>query len=163
MLVVMIIATPLLRADASQTVPVSVIVFLVLMAIQVSFSQLAGNIVIPMIADVNDYETYRSGRYMPGMVGTVFSFVDKLISSASTLVVGLAITVSGYGNVMIEPNTPMNTRFDLAIMSIIFVLPLLGHIASLVAMKFYELDDKKMDEVKVRITEKRLALGVEEA
>lgn len=163
MLVVMIIATPLLRADASQTVPLSVIALLVLMAIQVSFSQLAGNIVIPMIADVNDYETYRSGRYMPGMVGTVFSFVDKLISSASTLVVGLAITLSGYGNVMIEPNTRLNTRFDIAVIAIIFVLPLIGHIASLVAMKFYDLDDKKMEEVKTRIKEKRLALHVDEA
>jgi Na+/melibiose symporter-like transporter len=158
MLVVMIVATPLLRADSSGGVPASVIVLLVLMAIQVSFSQLAGNIVIPMIADVNDYETYRSGRYMPGMVGTVFSFVDKLISSASTLVVGLAITVAGYGAVRIEPNTPLNTRFDMAIMGIIFVLPLLGHIASLVAMKYYDLDEDRMREVKEQIHEKRIAL-----
>lgn len=158
MLAVMIVATPLLQADASQTVPVSVIVLLVLMAIQVSFSQLAGNIVIPMIADVNDYETYRSGRYMPGMVGTVFSFVDKLISSASTLVVGLAITIAGYGTVMIEPNTRLNTSFDIAIISIIFILPLAGHIASLVAMKFYDLDEKKIEQIKTWISEKRHAL-----
>jgi len=163
MLVVMIIATPILRADASGGVPVSVIVLLVLMAIQVSFSQLAGNIVIPMIADVNDYETYRSGRYMPGMVGTVFSFVDKLISSASTLVVGLAITLAGYGSVKIEPNTPLNTSFNMAVIGIIFVLPLLGHIASLVAMKFYDLDEAKMEEVKTGIREQRIALHVDEA
>jgi Na+/melibiose symporter-like transporter len=162
MLVVMIVATPLLRADSSQGVPVSVIVLLVLMAIQVSFSQLAGNIVIPMIADVSDHETYRSERYMPGMVGTIFSFVDKLISSLSTLFVGWAIALSGYGNVQIQPNTQLNTSFDLAIMAIIFGLPLFGHIATLIAMKYYELTDKKMEEIKDTIRQRRIELHVED-
>jgi Na+/melibiose symporter-like transporter len=161
MLVVMIVATPLLRADSSESVSYSVILLLILMAIQVSFSQLAGNIVIPMIADVADYETYRSERYMPGMVGTIFSFVDKLISSLSTLLVGVALALSGYGNVQIEPNTQLNTSFDISIMAIIFVLPLVGHIASLIAMKFYNLTDKKMEEVKDTIRERRIELHVE--
>ncbi|MCB0167187.1 MAG: MFS transporter [Anaerolineae bacterium] len=161
MLVVMIVATPLLRADSSQGVPFSVILLLILMAIQVSFSSLAGNIVIPMIADVADYETYRSQRYMPGMVGTVFSFVDKLISSLSTLLVGMALALSGYGNVQIEPNTQLSTSFDIAIMAIIFVLPLLGHIASLIAMKYYNLTDKKMEDVQDTIRQKRIELHVE--
>ena len=34
-----------------------------------------------MTADCADYEVYRSGRYVPGLMGTLFSFVDKLISS----------------------------------------------------------------------------------
>ncbi|HMQ50718.1 MAG TPA: MFS transporter [Anaerolineae bacterium] len=162
MLVVMIVATPLLRADSSQIVPFSVILLLVLMAIQVSFSALAGNIVIPMIADCNDYETYRSGRYMPGMVGTIFSFVDKLISSLSTLVVGLALTLSGYGSVQIQPNTQLNASFDIAIMVIIFALPLFGHIASLMSMKYYDLTDKKMEEIKDTIRQRRIELHVED-
>ena len=34
-----------------------------------------------MIADCTDYEMYRSGRFVPGMMGTMFSFIDKIISS----------------------------------------------------------------------------------
>ena len=34
-----------------------------------------------MVADCTDYETYRSGNYVPGIMGTIFSLVDKVISS----------------------------------------------------------------------------------
>ena len=34
---------------------------------------------IPMVADCSDYETFRSGRYIPGIIGTLFSLVDKLV------------------------------------------------------------------------------------
>ena len=34
-----------------------------------------------MLADVVDYEAYRSGKYMPGAVAGVHSFVDKAVSS----------------------------------------------------------------------------------
>ena len=44
---------------------------------------------IPMVADCSDYETYRSGKYIPGIMGTLFSLVDKLMSSLSATVVGL--------------------------------------------------------------------------
>ena len=43
------------------------------------FQGLSGNIVIPMTADCADYEVYRTGRYVPGLMGTLFSFVDKII------------------------------------------------------------------------------------
>ena len=32
---------------------------------------------IPMVADCSDYETFRSGRYIPGIIGTLFSLVDS--------------------------------------------------------------------------------------
>ena len=38
---------------------------------------------IPMVADCSDYETYQSGKYIPGIMGTLFSLVDKLVSSLS--------------------------------------------------------------------------------
>ena len=50
---------------------------------------------IPMVADCSDYETYRSGKYIPGIMGTLFSLVDKLVSSLSATVVGIAVTFIG--------------------------------------------------------------------
>ena len=50
---------------------------------------------IPMVADCSDYETYRSGKYIPGVMGTLFSLVDKLVSSLSSTVVGFAIASIG--------------------------------------------------------------------
>ena len=53
---------------------------------------------IPMVADCADYETYRSGKYIPGIMGTLFSLVDKLVSSLAATVVGIAVTMIGLEN-----------------------------------------------------------------
>ncbi|MBQ3030611.1 MAG: MFS transporter, partial [Agathobacter sp.] len=53
---------------------------------------------IPMVADCADYETYRSGKYIPGIMGTLFSLVDKLVSSLAATVVGIAVTIIGLEN-----------------------------------------------------------------
>ncbi|CAM3405715.1 hypothetical protein [Pseudostreptobacillus hongkongensis] len=45
-----------------------------------------------------DYETYRTGRYIPGMMRTLLSFVDKLISSLSTTIIGLVVEFIGHTN-----------------------------------------------------------------
>lgn len=55
----------------------------------------AGNIVIPMTADCADYETYRSGKYVPGLMGTLFSFVDKIVSSFAPMIAGLVFAEDG--------------------------------------------------------------------
>ena len=41
---------------------------------------------IPMVADCSDYETYRSGKYIPGIMGTMFSLVDKLVPGGNSAV-----------------------------------------------------------------------------
>ena len=50
---------------------------------------------IPMVADCSDYETYRSGQYVPGIMGTLFSLVDKLVSSLGSTIVGAAVAMIG--------------------------------------------------------------------
>ncbi|WP_040396667.1 MFS transporter, partial [Anaerococcus senegalensis] len=57
------------------------ILFLVLYTMAMGFGGVPSTLVNPMIADVSDYETSKSGRYVPGMIGTMFSFIDKLITS----------------------------------------------------------------------------------
>ncbi|MDD2533562.1 MAG: MFS transporter [Eubacteriales bacterium] len=146
---------PMTSGVSAGIVPTSVIVLLSIFAIQQGMGGIAGNIVIPMIADCSDYETYRSGRFIPGMMGTLFSFVDKLISSFSTFIIGAAIAWAGYGAVKIEPNSAVNSKFLYAIMFIMWGLPWLGHVASIIAMKFYTLDDKKMVEIQNSLHERR--------
>ena len=61
--------------------------YVVLTIICNGFQGISGNIVIPMTAD---YEVYHTGKYVPGMMGTLFSLVDKLISSFAPLLTGVA-------------------------------------------------------------------------
>lgn len=114
---------------------------------------IASSIVIPMIADCADFESYRSGRYVPGMMGTLFSFIDKLISSLSTTVIGAAVAVVGYTAAMPQPTDPSSPQIFWITMLLFAGLPILGWVASLVAMKFYPLDEKKMAEIQIRIRE----------
>ena len=152
LVLMLVVATPFLASGEFST---QVLILLILLGAQYSVSQLAGNIVIPMIADCTDYETYRSGRFMSGFIGTIFSFVDKMISSLGTVIMGLSISLAGYGAQKIPPNSPVGQGLEIAIMFIVFGLPLIGHVASLIAMKFYPLDAEKMAEIQDEIDERK--------
>ena len=152
LILILLAATPMLASGEFTT---SVLILLIILGAQYSVSQLAGNIVIPMIADCTDYETCRTGRFMSGFIGTIFSFVDKMISSLGTVVIGFSIAMAGYGGQKIPPNSPVSLSLEIAIMFIIFGLPLIGHIASLIAMKFYPLDAEKMAEIQNTIDERK--------
>ena len=101
---------------------------------------------IPMVADCSDYETYRSGKYIPGIMGTLFSLVDKLVSSLSATVVGIAVTFIGLNTLptQYDPYTPgMN-----AVVIVLFcVIPMVAWAATLIAMKGYSLTGEKMKEI----------------
>ncbi|MGL5313921.1 MAG: MFS transporter [Peptostreptococcaceae bacterium] len=130
---------------------VSTLLLLGLMLLQKGFAQVSGSMVITMIADCADYEVYRSGKFVPGMMGTLFSFVDKLISSFASTLLGVGLAVIGLGNAIIEPGTAATGSFFWLIMACMYIVPILGHIASIIAMKFYPLDEAKMAEIQDEI------------
>lgn len=127
--------------------------FLVVYCIYTGVRSIPGNIVIPMIADCADYETYLSGRYVPGMMGTLFSFVDKIVSSFSNTIVGFCLAFIGYRTTLPQIGDAVNPQIFWVGMFTFIGLPVIGWIASLIAMKFYPLDEEKMREVQLRIAE----------
>lgn len=131
-------------------------IFLVFMFIQQGFAAVSSPIVIPMIADVADYEMYRSGRFIPGMMGTLFSFIDKLVSSLATTIVGFALAYAGVSKQIIAPDKFISKEFNSVILFVYCIIPILGYISSLIAMKFYILDQKKMEEIQHYLKEKKL-------
>ncbi|RBW70062.1 MFS transporter [Bacillus taeanensis] len=133
--------------------------FLILYTLGLSFMGLTTNLVIPMIADTSDYETHITGRYVPGMIGTIFSFVDKMISSLAATIVGLMLAMIGFKTVFPEVDTPLTP--SLFAMSLFFMLgiPMLGWIATLISMKFYKLDDQYMAQIQAEISEVKQMLA----
>lgn len=130
-------------------------VFLGLFLVQKCLASMGNAGVIPMIADCTDYESYRSGRFVPGMMGTMFSFIDKIISSFSAMIQGFALTLAGVGNVIIRPNEPVNNTFNMAIMICFCIVPILGHVATIIAMKWYDLDREKMVEIQAELENRK--------
>jgi len=127
------------------------IVFLVLFLLMKGFTGVSGNIVIPMTADCADYEVYRSGKYVPGLMGTLFSFVDKLISSLGATIVGLSCAAIGFKEVLPTVDTPSSGALKAVAMFCMYGLLIIGLACNLIAMKFYPLTKEKMESIQDEI------------
>lgn len=101
---------------------------------------------IPMVADCSDYETYRSGKYIPGIMGTLFSLVDKLVSSLSATVVGIAVACIGLEKLP-TAETEYVPGMNWVVIILFCVVPMVAWIATLWAMKGYELSGPRMKEI----------------
>ena len=117
------------------------------------FQQVSGNIVIPMTADCADYETYRSGKYVPGLMGTLFSFIDKLVSSLAPFVASICLAAIGFKEVMPDVDTPYSPQLKAVGIFLMYGLVSIGLIFNVIAMKFYPLTAEKMAEVREKIAE----------
>ena len=106
-----------------------------------------------MTADCADYETYRSGKYVPGLMGTLFSFVDKVISSFATTIVSFAIAAIGFTTTQPTDTTPLTPEIFWLGISLMFLIPIIGLVCNLIAMKFYPLTKEKMEEIQDAIAE----------
>lgn len=121
---------------------------------------LSGGLVIPMIPDVTDYETYKNDRYAPGLMGTIFSFVDKMVSSVGQTIIGFSLAFIGFTEVFPDTNTPPSEGIFWVTMLLFIGMLMFAWIASLIAMKFYELDNDRMKEIQAELEKRRQAKSV---
>ncbi len=113
---------------------------------------------IPMVADCSDYETYRSGRYIPGIMGTLFSLVDKLVSSLGSTIVGAAVAMIGISTLP-DGNTPYSDGMHMVVVVLFCVIPMLAWVATLIAMKGYSLTGERMKEIQAVNSARKDAIG----
>lgn len=106
---------------------------------------------IPMIADCIDYETYRSGNYVPGIMGTIFSLIEKLVSSLATLLttvftVGIIPALSG---ALPSTGTVITDFTGVRLSAIICfcLLPMVAWLVTIVCMFFYKLSGERLKEI----------------
>ncbi|TYT78751.1 MFS transporter [Treponema phagedenis] len=125
--------------------------FIILWSLSNGIKNACGALTINAISDVADYETYRTGRYVPGMMGTLFSFVDKLISSLGAVVVSLSVAAIGYTNTLPQIGEAVTPAIFRVTMFLFIGIPILGWIASLIALLFYPLSSEKMQEIQEHI------------
>ena len=102
---------------------------------------------IPMVADCADYETYRSGKFIPGIIGTLFSLVDKLVSSLAATVVSVVLMVFCAIDYLPTKNTPFVEGMNWATIFLFCGIPMIAWALTLWAMKGYELDGKRVKTI----------------
>ena len=101
---------------------------------------------IPMVADCADYETYRSGKFIPGIMGTLFSLVDKLVSSLSATVVSLALLFIGVNDLPTKA-TAYVQNMNWVVIALFCLVPMAAWTLTLIAMGGYELDGNRLKTI----------------
>ncbi|MDO5417169.1 MAG: MFS transporter [Lachnospiraceae bacterium] len=144
-------ATSMSNADGSLRFGFFTIAYLVLSILNGGLQGIASNIVIPMTADCADYEVYRSGKYVPGMMGTLFSFVDKVISSLAPMIAGLMFAAIGYKELLPNIGDPLTPQLKFVGIFLMYGIVIIGLLCNVVALKFYPLTKEKMAEIQEEI------------
>ncbi len=123
------------------------IVFLLVFTMLNGFKSITNNIVVPMIADCTDYEYTVSGHFVPGIMGALFSFIDKSFSALGTGFVGVALSTIGFSKVFPQVGDVLTP--ELKWMTIFFycVIPIIGWLVTIFIMKYYKLDKKTVTEM----------------
>ena len=101
---------------------------------------------IPMVADCADYETYRSGKFIPGIMGTLFSLVDKLVSSLAAAVVSVALMCIGVHDLPTK-TTPYVDGMNWVVIVLFCLVPMVAWALTLWSMKGYALDGERVKTI----------------
>lgn len=123
------------------------ILFFILFVLLNGCKSVTNNMVVPMIADCSDYELYRSGRYVPGLMGALFSFVEKVISALGTTFVGVLLAFVGFEDRLPQVSDALTDKIKYLTLVCYCIIPIIGWLISIWSMRHYELDRKKMREI----------------
>lgn len=79
-------------------------------------------------------------------MGTLFSLVDKLVSSLSATIVGIAVSAIGLANLP-TAETPYAPGMNWVVILLFCIIPMLAWGITLIVMKGYELTGPRMKEI----------------
>lgn len=108
---------------------------------------ITNNIVVPMIADCTDYEYTMSGHFVPGIMGALFSFVDKSFSALGTGFVGVALSFIGYSKIFPQVEDTLTPALKWMTIFFYCIIPICGWLVTIFIMRFYKLDKKTMTDL----------------
>ena len=124
---------------------------------------------IPMVADCSDYETYRSGQYVPGILGTIFSLIDKVVSSLSTTFLSLftVLLIPGLNGAQPTPSMDLMAIIEsnyqgvrISALICFCFLPMISWLITLFCMKKYSLSGEKLREVQAVNSVRKVAMSL---
>ena len=136
-----------LYSDSGITINLYTILFMVFFGVGYGAYYATADMPIPMVADCADYETYRTGSFVPGIMGTLFSLVDKLVSSLSATVVGIAVSFIGLETLPTKA-TPYTEGMNVVVIVLFCVIPMIAWALTLWSMKGYSLTGDRMKEIR---------------
>lgn len=123
------------------------VVFLLVFTMLNGVKSICNNIVVPMIADCTDYEYTVSGHFVPGIMGALFSFVDKSFSALGTGFVGIALSCIGYSKVFPQVEDALTPQLKWMTIFFYCIIPITGWLITIFVMRYYRLDKKAIQSL----------------
>jgi Na+/melibiose symporter-like transporter len=136
--------------------------FLTLVVLASGFSTMANATCGPMMPDIIDYQTFKTGQFVPGTLATIYSLIDKAVSSIAPMIVGLVVASIGFRDAFPDVNTPYSNRIFWVTLFLAYITVTIGYAISVIAMKFYPLTKEKMEEVQTEIKARRDSIEADE-
>jgi Na+/melibiose symporter-like transporter len=118
------------------------VAFLLVFTVLNGLKSITNNMVVPMIADCTDYEYTLSGHFVPGIMGALFSFIDKTFSAFGTGFVGIVLSMFGYSKAFPQVGDALTVQLKFLTVFFYCVIPIIGWVVTIVIMHFYSLDKK---------------------
>lgn len=114
-----------------------------------------------MRSDIIDYERLRSGNYLPGIVSSVYNFIDTAVSASASMIAGFAVAFIGYSDTVPQMGDEATWPLFVVTMVLMYGLPIAGWLCNIFAMKRYELSKERMVEVQTQIAEEKQKAAAE--
>lgn len=102
-----------------------------------------------MLPDCVDYAEYITGVNGNGVVSSTFSFMNKFCGAIGSFLASYLLGIFGF-----EANQKQTKTVLFVIVFLRFGVPILGYIASLASMHFYELTDERNREIRRALDER---------
>jgi len=127
------------------------VLFMIFLALRGGFMSINNSIIVPMVADCIDHEVSRSRRYAPGMIGAMFSCVDKLVTSLNTVIIGGLLVAIGFNDGFPTVDTLNSSGLFWVAMICFCGLPVLGWGINIICLRHYSLSKSNMAQVQDKI------------
>lgn len=112
------------------------VIFIVITSLGSIFGGLTGNTKWVMIADCVDYGYWKTGRFVPAVYNSIFSFATQASMALAGFAISMVLGAIGF----IDNNAAQPGLVITAILILQFGLPVLARVCSLIAMKRYDID-----------------------
>lgn len=122
---------------------------IVLLALFGLISTLPSALAWAMLPDCVDYAEYVTGVKGNGVVSSTFSFMNKLCGALGASMASFLLATFGF-----VANQEQTKTVIFVIVFLRFVVPILGYIASLISVHFYELTDERNLEIRKALDER---------
>ena len=110
-------------------------------------SQGCGLMLDSMCSDICEYEEYRSGRRVEGMLSSFRTFTGKACNAIIGITTGLALKFCGYNQDLVGTSEGMPEIVFLKLKTLYIALPIIGMLIVVGIFFFYPLTRKRMEEI----------------